>query len=58
MHLKIEEEYGNIYLIEKKLDNTAEELKDTFPDRKICVCDFYVKDSESGKMAKKREHQF
>jgi hypothetical protein len=52
MRLKIEEEYGNIYLIEKKLDNTAAELKDTFPDRKICVCDFYVAGSESGKMAK------
>jgi hypothetical protein len=52
MRLKIEEEYGNIYLIEKKLGNTAEELKKTFPDRKICVCDFYVTDSESGKMAK------
>jgi hypothetical protein len=50
--MKIVDKYGNIYLIEKKEGNTARELKETFPDCKICVCDFYITDSENGKLAK------
>jgi hypothetical protein len=48
--MKIEGKYGNIHLIEKKLGNTPRELKDAFPNRKICVCDFYVEGSEHGKL--------
>jgi hypothetical protein len=47
--MKIIQEYANIYLIEKNANNTLQELKDTFPNRQICVCDFYVADSEKGK---------
>lgn len=50
--MEIVEEYGNIYLIEKKQGNTVRELKDTFSDRKISVCDFYVEDSEHGEIEK------
>lgn len=49
--MKILEVYKNVYLIEKKSENTAQELKDTFPGREICVCDFYVSGSEDGEAA-------
>ena len=45
-----EQKYGNIFLVKKKPENTASELKDIFPSKKICVCDFYVSDSENGKI--------
>jgi len=48
--MKIEQQYGNIYLVEKKPEITASELKDVFPSKKICVCDFYVSGSEDGEI--------
>jgi hypothetical protein len=48
MEVKIEEVYENIYLIEKKSSNMPSELKETFPDKKVCICDFYIEDSENG----------
>jgi hypothetical protein len=48
--VKIEEVYGNIYLIEKKSSNTPSELKETFPGKKVCICDFYIEDSEDGEI--------
>ena len=49
--MKIEERYGNIYLIEKRGDNTAQELKATVSGRKLCVCDLCVEGSEKGEIA-------
>jgi len=51
--MKIKQVYKNICLIEKKEDNTAQELKDAFPGCNICVCDFYIKDSEKGNFTEK-----
>jgi hypothetical protein len=48
--MEIEQQYGNIFLVEKKSENTVSELKDRFPSKKICVCDFYVSGSEHGKI--------
>ena len=45
-----EQQYGNIFLVEKKSENTVSELKDRFPSKKICVCDFYVSGSEDGEI--------
>jgi hypothetical protein len=56
--MKIIQEYENIYLIEKNANNTLQELKDTFPNRRICVCDFYVADSEKDKDLKKGAFSF
>jgi hypothetical protein len=48
--VEIEEVYENIYLIEKKSINTPSELKEAFPGKKVCICDFYIEDSENGKI--------
>jgi hypothetical protein len=48
--MKIEQQYGNIYLVEKKPENTVAELKAIFPSKRICVCDFYVSGSEDGEI--------
>jgi hypothetical protein len=48
--VKIEEVYENIYLIEKKSCNTASELKENFSGKKVCICDFYIEDSENGEI--------
>ncbi len=50
MTLRIESLYQNIALIEKRSDNYAAELTVTFADRSVCVCDFYVRDSEQGRL--------
>ncbi len=50
MPLRIESLYQNIALIEKRSDNHAAELTATFADRPVCVCDFYVRDSEQGRL--------
>ena len=42
--------YENIYLIEKKSSNTPSELKEAFPGKKVFICDFYIEDSENGKI--------
>ena len=46
--MKVIEAYKNIYLVDKKPEISARELKDQFPDQKICVCDFHITDSEKG----------
>ena len=51
--MKIVEEYEKICLVEKKPDNTAGELKDAFSGRKICVCDFYIANSEQGEITER-----
>ena len=48
--MEIEEVYENIYLIEKKSSNTPSELKEAFPGKKVCICDFYIEYSENGKI--------
>lgn len=47
---EVQDQYRNVYLIEKRSDNTSTELRNTFPGRKICVCDFYVNGSERGEL--------
>ncbi len=46
--MKIEQRHYGITLIEKRSTNTAEALQGTFPDRRLCLCDFYVAGSEAG----------
>jgi hypothetical protein len=48
--MNIEGQYSNIYLVEKKQETTAGQLKELFPDHRICACDLYVKDSEQGNL--------
>ena len=48
MEVKIEEMYENVFLVEKKSSNSPSELKETFPGKKVCICDFYIEDSEYG----------
>ncbi|MBU1101998.1 MAG: hypothetical protein KKA84_16500 [Bacteroidetes bacterium] len=50
--MKIEKSFKNICLIGKKPDNHPEDLKQLFPNDKICVCDFYVSGSEAGDLDK------
>jgi hypothetical protein len=50
--MKIIQTYKNIYLVEKKSKNIAQEIKDQFPNRKICVCDFYITGSEKGEITR------
>ena len=44
--MKIEEMYENVFLVEKKSSNSPSELKETFPGKKVCICDFYIEDSD------------
>ncbi len=39
---------GRINLLELSTARTPKELRDMYPDKKLCVCDFYVKGSEKG----------
>jgi hypothetical protein len=50
MTLKIDDFYKRIYLVEKKSENSASELKSTFPNQNLCICDFYIKGSEHGQI--------
>lgn len=48
MNAEILKKLDKIKLIEKKPHNPVEELQDMFPNKKLFVCDFYVKESEQG----------
>lgn len=48
--MKIGANHKNIYLIGRSPENSPAELKELFPNKKICVCDFYVKDCEQGEI--------
>ena len=41
------EKKNNLELIDLKSKNTAQELKDLFPDNNIIACDFYIENAES-----------
>ncbi len=41
----------NVVLIDEKSVYTYSELKDRFPDSKLCICDFYVQGAENGELS-------
>lgn len=49
MPLRILKQYQNIYLLSKQPKNSVGEIKSLFPGRNICVCDFYLENSENAK---------
>ena len=48
--MKIEQNFGNIYLIELASENNSSEIRALFPGKKVCVCDLYVKNSQAGQV--------
>lgn len=50
MPLRILKQYQNIYLISKQPKNSVGEIKNLFPGKNICVCDFYLEKSENAKI--------
>ena len=41
----------NVVLIDEKSVYTYSELKEMFPESKLCICDFYVQGAENGKIS-------
>ena len=48
--MKIEQNFGNIHLIELASENSSSTIKNLFPGKKICVCDFYIEHSDTGQV--------
>ncbi|MBW6462050.1 MAG: hypothetical protein K0B07_03315 [DPANN group archaeon] len=42
----------NVILIDEKSVYTYSELKEMFPDSKLCICDFYLQGTEKGEFSK------